>query len=132
MAPSREGAVILIEIICAFLGVSGSIMLKFNNKLSSAYMDELFHIPQAQKYCKGIFNEVGMVNVTETVDYYSHYRSSGVASSSPTLSMVIGNLGYFVHPTLPSLSKSKEIPKPVSPCHDHDGPWAWPMIMMMG
>ncbi len=55
-------------------------MLKFNNKLSSAYMDELFHIPQAQKYCKGIFNEVGMANRPETDDFYSHYRSSGDTS----------------------------------------------------
>ena len=58
MAAPREANVILIEIICAFLGVIGCIMVKFNNTLPFAYMDELFHIPQAQKYCKGIFNEV--------------------------------------------------------------------------
>ena len=58
MAAPREATVILIEIIFAFIGITGCIMVKFNTKLPYTYMDELFHIPQAQKYCKGIFNEV--------------------------------------------------------------------------
>ena len=35
-----------------------SIFIKFNNVLSKPYMDEIFHIPQAQRYCNGSYNDV--------------------------------------------------------------------------
>ena len=49
-------------------------MVKFNTKLSYAYMDELFHIPQAQKYCKGIFNEVRQYLTWDFIICISYYR----------------------------------------------------------
>ncbi|XP_078342143.1 dol-P-Glc:Glc(2)Man(9)GlcNAc(2)-PP-Dol alpha-1,2-glucosyltransferase-like isoform X2 [Oculina patagonica] len=39
------------------LAISMAIFLKFNAKQRQPYMDEIFHIPQAQKYCDFKFNE---------------------------------------------------------------------------
>jgi hypothetical protein len=30
----------------------------FDETVGSAYMDEIFHVPQAQQYCLGNYNEV--------------------------------------------------------------------------
>ena len=39
-------------------GVSLSIFNVVNNAVPQPYMDEIFHIPQARKYCYGKFQEV--------------------------------------------------------------------------
>ena len=39
-------------------GLSLCIFNLINNTQPTAYMDEIFHIPQAKKYCYGHFNEV--------------------------------------------------------------------------
>ena len=39
------------------LAISLAICIKFNAKQSQPYMDEIFHIPQAQKYCHYKFQE---------------------------------------------------------------------------
>ena len=41
-----------------FICISGVIQLKFDNEQPEPYMDEIFHIPQAQRYCDGRFKEV--------------------------------------------------------------------------
>lgn len=41
-----------------FLAVTASIFAIMNQFQPKAYMDEVFHIPQAQKYCQGQFREV--------------------------------------------------------------------------
>ena len=41
----------------ALLAVSLGIFIQFNAKQPQAYMDEIFHIPQAQKYCQYKFKE---------------------------------------------------------------------------
>jgi len=46
-------AAFLVGITAIFFAVSAKIFLEFNSTLSSPYMDEIFHIPQAQNYCHG-------------------------------------------------------------------------------
>ena len=58
MAAPRENMLAFLEYLCLFFGISGALLLKFNQKQSKPYMDEIFHIPQAQKYCAGKFTEV--------------------------------------------------------------------------
>lgn len=41
----------------ALIAVSLGIFLQFNAKQPRPYMDEIFHIPQAQKYCQYKFKE---------------------------------------------------------------------------
>lgn len=38
-----------------FAAISTSILINFHNVQTKPYMDEIFHIPQAQKYCNGNF-----------------------------------------------------------------------------
>ena len=42
-------------------GLSLCIFNIMHNAQSSAYMDEIFHIPQARKYCYGKFDEVRLI-----------------------------------------------------------------------
>ncbi|KAJ7823566.1 glucosyltransferase [Mycena olivaceomarginata] len=39
-----------------FVGISISLLKEFNSVVSEPYMDEPFHIPQAQAYCRGEFD----------------------------------------------------------------------------
>ena len=39
-------------------GLSLCIFTLINNEQPTAYMDEIFHVPQARKYCYGKFKEV--------------------------------------------------------------------------
>lgn len=41
----------------SLFAVSMGIFLQFNTKQSQPYMDEIFHVPQAQKYCNYKFDE---------------------------------------------------------------------------
>ena len=36
---------------------------KINSAIPNPFIDEIFHIPQVQKYCSGIFDEVSMVSL---------------------------------------------------------------------
>lgn len=36
------------------------------------FLDEIFHIPQAEKYCKGLFGEVSTMKVVVKVTGVSH------------------------------------------------------------
>jgi len=53
------GDVIRLEsvvIVAVYVGMTASIFQIMHNANPEPYMDEIFHIPQAQKYCKGSFN----------------------------------------------------------------------------
>ena len=58
MAAPRESTLAFLEYLCLFFGISGALLLKFDQKQPKPYMDETFHIPQAQRYCEGKFTEV--------------------------------------------------------------------------
>ncbi len=58
MAVPSEVTVAFVEYFCLFLSLSACILLKIDSKQPKPYMDEIFHVPQAQKYCDGNFNEV--------------------------------------------------------------------------
>ena len=47
-----------VELFCFFIGMTGCILLKLDHVVPGPYMDEIFHIPQAQKYCQGDFATV--------------------------------------------------------------------------
>ena len=46
------------EVLLFFLAVAGCLLIKLDTKQPKPYMDEIFHVPQAQKYCNGEFYEV--------------------------------------------------------------------------
>ncbi len=60
MAASMFGdiAMAFLEYLCLLFGLSGALLLKVDQKRPDPYMDEIFHIPQAQKYCQGKFSQV--------------------------------------------------------------------------
>ncbi|XP_074645221.1 dol-P-Glc:Glc(2)Man(9)GlcNAc(2)-PP-Dol alpha-1,2-glucosyltransferase-like [Tubulanus polymorphus] len=45
------------EITAFLVGLAGCILLKISNTQHGPYMDEIFHIRQASKYCEGEFSE---------------------------------------------------------------------------
>ncbi|KAI9506347.1 DIE2/ALG10 family-domain-containing protein [Coemansia spiralis] len=42
-------------VFCAYASASYAILRRINGIVSEPYMDEIFHVPQAQHYCKGDF-----------------------------------------------------------------------------
>lgn len=44
-----------ITIFAVFLGMTASLFKVMNSVNPNPYMDEIFHIPQAQRYCNGTF-----------------------------------------------------------------------------
>ena len=50
--------VIGIIVASGFTILSAAISVQINQYVPNPYMDEIFHIPQAQKYCQGKFLEV--------------------------------------------------------------------------
>ena len=45
-------------VLVLFLTTASILFFKMNEVQSAPYMDEIFHIPQAQRYCNGSFTEV--------------------------------------------------------------------------
>jgi hypothetical protein len=41
-----------------YAAVTAALAFQINKILPEPYMDEIFHVPQAQQYCKGHFNKV--------------------------------------------------------------------------
>ena len=58
MAAHREITLAFLEYLCLFFGISGALLLKLYQKQPKPYMDEIFHVPQAERYCEGKFQEV--------------------------------------------------------------------------
>lgn len=58
MASPDDAKYLFVEIICFVIGVSGCLLLKIDHAQPNAYMDEIFHIPQAQEYCMGHYDKV--------------------------------------------------------------------------
>lgn len=55
--------------------ISCLLFSKITREQRDPYMDEIFHVPQAQKYCDGKFNEVIKVNggcVSLSVNVFGH------------------------------------------------------------
>lgn len=45
--------------------ISCLLFSKITREQRDPYMDEIFHVPQAQKYCEGKFHEVGLFMMLE-------------------------------------------------------------------
>ena len=56
-APSAE-VLYLLEYLAVFCSSALCLLLKMEEYMINPYMDEIFHIPQAQKYCDGNFSDV--------------------------------------------------------------------------
>lgn len=55
--------------------ISCLLFSKITREQRDPYMDEIFHVPQAQKYCDGKFNEVMKVNdgcISQSVNVFGH------------------------------------------------------------
>ncbi len=58
-APMEHGSTfVYMSFLLLFCFVSGYLLMEISEQQAEPYMDEIFHIPQAQKYCQGKFNEV--------------------------------------------------------------------------
>ncbi len=53
---------VLIGSALIYFQISYLVLNKINEYVSKPYMDEIFHVPQAQQYCQGNYNEVNFVN----------------------------------------------------------------------
>lgn len=42
----------------AFAAVTSALAFRVNQEVPDPYMDEIFHVPQVQRFCKGRFDEV--------------------------------------------------------------------------
>lgn len=56
----------------AYAATSTIIATQLSDFVSQPYMDEVFHIPQAQKYCNGSFSEVCTFH-EPNIDSIRHY-----------------------------------------------------------
>ncbi len=68
MAAPRDSTFAFIEFVCVFFGLSASLLIKIDQRQPKPYMDEIFHIPQAQKYCEGRFTEVKQIMIILILD----------------------------------------------------------------
>ena len=50
--------VVLGVVLSMFLAFTSVLFYHVNKVQPQPYMDEIFHVPQAKKYCNGSFNEV--------------------------------------------------------------------------
>ena len=71
--------------LAAYSGATAVIFHYLNAVQPEPYMDEIFHIPQAQKYCQGNFREV-----------------SNRSSSPPVRSLIIISYFFFSSSGTPS------------------------------
>ncbi|PAA61693.1 hypothetical protein BOX15_Mlig022059g2, partial [Macrostomum lignano] len=55
--PDRSHLMLLAELLVFSIGLSGCLIMQLDRVQPSAYMDEIFHVPMAQKYCQGIYTE---------------------------------------------------------------------------
>ncbi|CAH1785046.1 unnamed protein product [Owenia fusiformis] len=53
----NQSTLAFFEVLGIFLGLSGCLLLKVTHVQNGPYMDEIFHIGQVTKYCKGLFEE---------------------------------------------------------------------------
>ena len=60
MATQKQKHVQFLGILFVFVVVSTCIYFLVNRIQPEAYMDEIFHIPQAQRYCNGSYFEVNL------------------------------------------------------------------------
>lgn len=51
-------ALILIISVLIYIQISFLVLNYIQENVSKPYMDEIFHVPQAQEYCMGNYNEV--------------------------------------------------------------------------
>ncbi len=62
-----SGSVMFLVALTLFLGVQLYVHHLINIEQPTPYMDEIFHVPQTQKYCSGIFDEVMVVHIQSRV-----------------------------------------------------------------
>lgn len=55
--PSKMAAFSFFSFYSSLFAISMVIFIQFNTKQREPYMDEIFHVPQAQKYCDCKFDE---------------------------------------------------------------------------
>lgn len=48
----------VLVVILLYFSISLGILYVTHDATSDTYIDEEFHVPQAQKFCEGIFDEV--------------------------------------------------------------------------
>ena len=56
-----------VVVASGFTILSAVISIQINQHVQNPYMDEIFHIPQAQKYCQGKFLEVSTFKTLVTL-----------------------------------------------------------------
>ena len=50
--------VVLLISAFVYFQISFFLLRYFDENVNRPYMDEIFHVPQAQQYCRGNYNEV--------------------------------------------------------------------------
>lgn len=55
--------VILAIVSLIYFSVNWLVLNKIDAVVKEPYMDEIFHVPQAQQYCVGNYTEVGYIYI---------------------------------------------------------------------
>jgi len=63
---------VFTALCCVNLLVSCLVFSTTTRELREPYMDELFHVPQAQKYCHGTFREVTTTHARAHIHTHTH------------------------------------------------------------
>lgn len=70
-----------VQAILLSLTIYGTMMVTEREHHPAPYMDEVFHIPQAQKYCNGSFHEVNPIPLAWKLLHYENPDELYFASS---------------------------------------------------
>lgn len=62
-----SGNILFLVALTVFMGAQIYIHHLINAEQPTPYMDEIFHVPQTQKYCSGIFDEVMLLHIPSII-----------------------------------------------------------------
>ena len=88
-----------ILVTAGLTALSASISYQINTHVPNPYMDEIFHIPQAQKYCQGDFFLVSILQETKarkngSLSFKNSTFCSGMTKLQPYPAFILSLLAF--------------------------------------
>ena len=84
-----------ILVTAGLTALSASVSYQINTHVPNPYMDEIFHIPQAQKYCQGDFFLVSILQETNgSLSFKSSTFCSGMTKLRPYQAFILSLLAF--------------------------------------
>ena len=87
-----------VLVTAGLTALSASISYNINTHIPKPYMDEIFHIPQAQKYCQGDFFLVSnLQNSKARILKKKNFCFSGMTKLRPYQAFTLSLLAFWIH-----------------------------------